>query len=95
MKFGWASWMLHAAKWPLYLVIDAKTGYDVLKREMVPSDRRAAIDAAALRQTFQEEAYAVFVKWVSGIQLCADGLAKAVGNVMLEKNYGQRLLEPG
>ena len=66
-------------------MLDAKTGYDVLKREMVPSDRRTAMDAAALRQTFQEEAYAVFVQCVSGSQLCVDGLIKLVGNGMLEK----------
>ena len=84
-QFEWSSWKIHAAKWPLYLVLDAKTGYDVLKREMVPSDRRTAIDAAALRQTFHEDEYAVFVKWVPGPQLCADSLTKAVGNPMLEK----------
>ena len=81
--FELAEWKLHAAGWRLYLAIDAKTGYDVLQRDMVPQDRRTAIDAAALKQNFCDESYRVFVKWMPGPQRLADALTKQAGNGML------------
>ena len=81
----WQCWKLHAAEWRLYLAIDAKTGCDVLQRDMVPQDRRTAIDAAALKQNFRDESYRVFVKWIPGPQHLADALTKQAGNGMLDR----------
>ena len=75
---------MSAAKWRLILVLDAKTGYDVLQRDTVAQDRRVAIDVAALRETLRQDGYAAAARWLPGPQHLADGLTKKYGSGVLE-----------
>ena len=48
-SFRMDRWKLSAAKWRHLLVTDAKTGYDAVASEVLPSDRKIAIDVGVLR----------------------------------------------
>ena len=69
-------WKWFASRWRHYLVIDAKTGYDVLNNEAMTSDRKIMIDAATLREALIEEGSENFVRWIPGREMVADGLTK-------------------
>ena len=45
---------LSAAKWRHLVVTDARTGYDATSSEVLPSDRKIAVDAGVLRQGLLE-----------------------------------------
>jgi hypothetical protein len=47
-RFSLSSWKWFSSTWKHYLVIDAKTVYDVLNSEGVTADRKVMIDAAVL-----------------------------------------------
>ncbi|CAE7652572.1 unnamed protein product [Symbiodinium microadriaticum] len=49
-NFDLRRWKLSVARWPHYLVTDARTGYDALNSDTLPTDRKVAIDVAVLRQ---------------------------------------------
>ena len=49
-KFVLKDWKLWANRWRHFLVIDAKTGFDVLTSESQTSDRKVQIDLAVLKQ---------------------------------------------
>ena len=83
-QFDLKRWKWHASAWKHFLVIDAKTGFDVLNSECLTSDRKIMIDAAALRQAITENGANNFVKWVPGHEMISDGLTKWSGNEVLE-----------
>ena len=78
-------WKWFASRWRHYLVIDAKTGYDVLNNESMTSDRKIMIDAATLREALIEEGSENFVRWIPGREMVADGLTKWSDNGILAK----------
>lgn len=78
-------WKWFASRWPHYLVIDAKTGYDVLSSEATTSDRKIQIDAAVLREALIEEGAGNYVKWMPGKEMVSDGLTKWGDNGILLK----------
>ena len=84
-KFELRRWKWFASRWRHYLVIDAKTGYDVLNNESMTSDRKIMIDAAALREALVEEGAENFVRWIPGLEMIADGLTKWSDNGVLQK----------
>ena len=76
-------WKWFASRWPHYLVIDAKTGYDVLNSEAMTSDRKIMVDAAVLREALIEEGTANYVRWIPGREMVSDGLTKWSDNGVL------------
>ena len=77
-------WKWWASHWKHYLVIDAKTGYDVLSSETLTADRKIMIDAAVLREAMMGEDAGNYVRWMPGHCMVSDGLTKWVGNGILE-----------
>ena len=82
-NFELRRWKWFASRWRHYLVIDAKTGYDVLNNESMTSDRKIMIDAAALREALIDEGAENFVRWMPGLEMVADGLTKWSDNGVL------------
>ncbi|CAE7765363.1 RE2 [Symbiodinium sp. CCMP2592] len=82
-KFKLPQWKLSVARWPLYLVTDARRGYDCLNSDTLPSDRKIAIDVAVLRQAIIEDQMQCFVRWVPGSVIPCDGLTKWADNHVL------------
>ena len=82
-EFKLASWKKHEAKWRHVLATDAKTGYDPISSETMPTDRKIAIDVAVLRQAVLEDGISVFIRWVPGSEMVADGLTKWGHNKIL------------
>ena len=78
-------WKLSASRWRHLLVTDAKTGYDAISSEVLPSDRKIAIDVGVLRQGLLEPETANFIRWVPGSEMPGDGLTKWGHNNMLTK----------
>ena len=76
-------WKWYASHWKHYLVIDAKTGYDVLSSESMTSDRKIQIDAAVLREALVEEGAENYVRWMPGKEMISDGLTKWSDNGIL------------
>ena len=67
-------WKAHVAQWKHVLATDAKTGYDAVSSETLPSDRKIAVDVAVLRQAVLEEDVGCFIRWVPGSEMPGDGL---------------------
>eukprot|EP00969_Alexandrium_andersonii_P279491 12354416-Alexandrium_andersonii.AAC.1 len=61
--FPMRAWRREAAFWNGYLAIDAKTVFDALEHDTLVSDRRAALDLCALKETVRDPASASFVRW--------------------------------
>ena len=76
-------WKWYASRWSHYLVIDAKTGYDVLNSEAMTSDRKIMVDAAVLREALIEEGTGNYVRWIPGREMVSDGLTKWGDNGVL------------
>ena len=83
--FSLKKWKLWGSKWPHYLVMDAKTGFDVLTNESQTSDRKIQIDLAVLKQALMEDNAQNFVKWVPGHHIISDALTKWYGNGALTR----------
>ncbi|CAE7461836.1 unnamed protein product [Symbiodinium necroappetens] len=75
-RFELQRWKVCAAKYAHILVTDARTGYDALSAETLPSDRKIAIDVAVLRQGLLEVDNNSLVRWVPGAHMPCDGLTK-------------------
>ena len=75
-QFSLQDWKLFSSKWKHYLVIDAKTGYDVLNNEGVTADRKIMIDAAVLREAMTELSCENYVRWMPGKEMISDGLTQ-------------------
>ena len=84
-KFELKRWKWYASRWKHYLVIDAKTGYDVLNSESMTSDRKIMIDAAVLREALVTEGAQNFVRWMPGREMISDGLTKWADNHVLHR----------
>ena len=82
-RFQIQHWKGHAAQWRHVLATDAKTGYDAISSETLPSDRKIAVDVAVLRQAVLEEDVGCFVRWVPGSEMAGDGLTKWGHNKVL------------
>lgn len=82
-SFRLQSWKWHASAWKHYLIIDAKTGYDVLSSEGMTADRKVMVDAAVLREAMLEQSAENYVKWVPGNEMISDGLTKWNDNGVL------------
>ena len=78
--FRLKTWKLWASRWPHFLVIDAKTGFDVLNNDTQTSDRKVQIDLAVLKQALTESNSNSFVKWVPGRRMLADATTKWYDN---------------
>ena len=83
--FSLKKWKLWGSNWPHYLVMDAKTGFDVLTNESQTSDRKIQIDLAVLKQALMEDNAQNFVKWVPGHHIISDALTKWYGNGALTR----------
>ena len=77
---NWVSWV---SQWRQILVLDSRTGYDLLNGSSLGEDRRLAIDIAAMKQALQEDGASRMVRWVPGEELPADDLTKLKGNQRL------------
>ena len=84
-KFVLKDWKLWANRWRHFLVIDAKTGFDVLTSESQTSDRKVQIDLAVLKQALLEDRSNAFARWVPGHHMISDGLTKWFGNKKLQR----------
>ena len=67
----------------MVLAIDAKTGFDALQGEAPASDKRVAIDVAAMKEALEEGKGVV--RLILGPQQIADRTAKDVPNGVLEQ----------
>ena len=88
-NFELKMWVPHVAQWKLVLVLDSRTGYDLLNGTGLGEDKRLAIDIAAMRQALQEDGAARLVRWVPGEELIADDLTKLCGNQKLMATLAQ------
>jgi hypothetical protein len=84
-QFSLQDWKWFSSKWKHYLVIDAKTSYDVLNNEGVTADRKIMIDAAVLREAMTERSCENYVRWMPGKEMISDALTKWNGNGVLER----------
>ena len=97
-KFSVAEWLAWSSKWRLFLVLDAKTAFDTLSSDVLPQDRRAALDLAALREALKDPLHGSFCRWVPGPMQVADGLTMWAANVSLAELMEERawsLVEDG
>ena len=76
-------WRKFAATWKQLTVLDAKCAYDSLNSDLLPTDRRVAIDIAVLKEALTDEDVRGFIKWVPGPQMICDGLTKGHPNPIL------------
>ena len=83
--FSLRSWKLWSSRWKHLLVIDAKTGFDVLSSETQTSDRKIQIDLAVLKQALLEGTSNSFARWVPGHHMVSDAMTKWYGNGALQK----------
>ena len=83
--FDLPEWKVWASAREHYLVIDSKTGFDVLNNETQTSDRKIQIDLAVLKQALMEADINAFVRWVPGHHLIADAMTKWYANNELER----------
>ena len=65
---------------PEVLVLDSKTGYDVLNSINNGEDKRLAIDIAILKEALYEPETNRWIRWVPGLTMPSDGLTKEYGN---------------
>ena len=81
--FKLSTWLPCAAQWRIVLVMDSRTGYDLLNGTALGEDKRLAIDIAAMKQALAEDGGNRIIRWVPGEELLADDLTKLVGNQKL------------
>ncbi|CAE7326527.1 psaC [Symbiodinium sp. CCMP2456] len=81
-NFQLAQWRWSAGQWKQVLVLDSKTGYDILNSISHGEDKRLAIDIAILKESLYEPMANRWVRWVPGLTMPSDGLTKEAGNPM-------------
>lgn len=64
------------SRWPLDVVLGARTSFDALRGDTQMTDKRVAIDVAALRESFEGPQTNSGVRWLPGAQRVADALTK-------------------
>ncbi|CAE7682647.1 RE2 [Symbiodinium necroappetens] len=79
-NFTLQQWRWSASRWPEVLVLDSKTGYDILNSINNGEDKRLAIDIAILKEALYEPDSNRWIRWVPGLTMPADGLTKEYGN---------------
>ncbi|CAE7829188.1 unnamed protein product [Symbiodinium microadriaticum] len=84
-SFDLRRWKICVAAWKHVLVTDARTGYDSINSETLPTDRKIAIDVAVLRQGLVDDSAGCQVRWVPGSTMPCDGLTKWHDNGVLVK----------
>eukprot|EP00439_Symbiodinium_sp_Y106_P026614 s3337_g3.t1 len=67
--FQLPTWQWSASQWKEILVLDSKTGYDVLNSISNGEDRRLAIDIAILKEALYEPNTNRWVRWVPGMTI--------------------------
>lgn len=82
-EFSLQEWRLVSSRWPLYLVLDARTGFEALRGDTQMTGIRVAIDVAALRESLEDPATKTGIRWLPGPQHVADSLTKRHGNAVL------------
>ena len=82
-------WMATVSRWRLVLVLDTKTGYDLLQGANHGEDRRLAIDVAAMKEALHMADSSRFVRWIPGPFQAADDLTKLMGNGILMQVLGE------
>lgn len=82
-RFVLKDWKLWANRWRRFLVIDAKTGFDVLTSESQTSHRKIQIDLAVLKQALNRSNS--FARWVPEHHMVSDGLTKWFGNKAVQR----------
>ncbi|CAE7202150.1 RE2, partial [Symbiodinium necroappetens] len=78
--FSLPQWRWSSSMWPQILVLDSRTGYDVLNSISNGEDKRLAIDIAILKESLYEPDSNRWVRWVPGLTMPSDGLTKQYGN---------------
>jgi hypothetical protein len=78
-------WRKGAGIWRQLSVLDARCAFDSLNSDLLPTDRRVAIDVAVLKEALTDEEVNGFVKWVPGPQMVCDGLTKGHPNPVLQE----------
>lgn len=73
-------WRLGASRCALYMVLNARTGFDTLRSDTRTTDKRVAINAAALRESFGDPQTKSGARWSPGAQHIADASMKRYGN---------------
>eukprot|EP00435_Cladocopium_sp_Y103_P008686 s1575_g2.t1 len=79
-SFSLSGWLPAVSIWQLILVLDLRTGYDLLNGTALGEDKRLAIDIASMRQALHEDGASRLVRWVPGEELISDDLTKLNGN---------------
>jgi hypothetical protein len=77
-------WRNCVGAWRQFSVVDAKCAFDSVNSDLLPSDKRVAIDVAVLREALLEPESNSYMRWVPGPQMVSDGLTKLQGNGVLE-----------
>ena len=75
-------WKAQVSRWRHVLATDAKTGYDAVSSEVLPSDRKIAVDVAVLWAVLEADV-GCFIRWVPGSEMAGDGLTKWGHNKVL------------
>ena len=74
------NWVAAVAQWRQLVVLDSRTGYDLLNGSALGEDKRLAIDIAAMKEALFEDQASRGIRWVPGEELLADDLTKLRGN---------------
>lgn len=74
------NWVAAVAQWRQLVVLDSRTGYDLLNGSALGEDKRLAIDIAAMKEALFESQASRGIRWVPGEELLADDLTKLRGN---------------
>ena len=78
--FQLSNWVAAVAQWRQLVVLDSRTGYDLLNGSALGEDKRLAIDIAAMKEALFEGQASRGIRWVPGEELLADDLTKLRGN---------------
>ena len=74
------NWVAAVSQWKQLVVLDSRTGYDLLNGSALGEDKRLAIDIAAMKEALGEDQASRGIRWVPGEELLADDLTKLRGN---------------
>lgn len=78
--FQLTNWVASVSQWRQLVVLDSRTGYDLLNGSALGEDKRLAIDIAAMKEALFEDQASRGIRWVPGEELLADDLTKLRGN---------------
>ena len=94
-QFVLSEWRWSVSRWPEVLVLDTKTGCDVLNGINNGDDKRLAIDIAILKETLYEPQSNRWLRWVPGLTMPSDGLIpRSTAILSATTSDARRTLEP-